>query len=570
MRMKRTLLSITPLFSALGLAGILGCQVSLLAQPAPSPSTTSASDNSSLPAFISPTSPLAQVIHLVQADVEENIILSYVSNSSSTFNLDSDKIIYLSDVGVPGLITTTMMQRDQVLQQQMATAQPAPAPLQPTPPPLTPDTDATDTAATDTATAPPPADSGPVTINYFYTSLAPYGAWVDVAGYGRCWRPTTSVYNQGWQPYCDRGAWVYTDGGWYWESEYSWGVTFHYGRWFRDRNLGWCWWPDTVWAPSWVTWRYSEDVCGWAPLPPYTVYQPGIGFAFQGNGISVGFDFGLAPDCFTFVPTGRFGDPHPRRWRCAPDQVNRIYTHTTIINNLSYNHTTVVNGGLPPQHFNSAGGAPIRQTSWHDVHVPPSFTQHPASLQPHYPASPAGQNWNHNYVNNRPNAFRPGQNNASAPSGSYPVVTDRSHPSQPWSANPASSQPAVRNYGNNYNNNQPLILTGNRPHNQTGTSAGNPAPAWPNNNYNQPVNPAVSRPYNQTAAPTETAAPPRFNNNPPEPEVRSFVPARPVAPETPSPRTEAPAQHYSPPASSTTQPSSQSSSPSPQRQYNGH
>ena len=50
------------------------------------------------------------------------------------------------------------------------------------------------------------------------------------------------------------GHWVYTDDGWYWDSNYEWGwAAFHYGRWNHVDNYNWVWSPDTVWAmPSWV------------------------------------------------------------------------------------------------------------------------------------------------------------------------------------------------------------------------------------------------------------------------------------------------------------------------------
>ena len=103
------------------------------AQPAPLPPDSS-TESSALPANILPASPLAQVIRLMQAGVDESVIMTYVTNSSSTFNLNSDKIIYLKDIGLPNEVVTAMMQRDQLLQQQMTAsayqppAQPAPAP----------------------------------------------------------------------------------------------------------------------------------------------------------------------------------------------------------------------------------------------------------------------------------------------------------------------------------------------------------------------------------------------------------------------------------------------------------
>ncbi|HUA36809.1 MAG TPA: DUF6600 domain-containing protein [Candidatus Sulfopaludibacter sp.] len=307
-------------------------------QSAPQPDTdlipaaqADASTASTLPTDIDPDSPLAQVIRLAQAGVEQGVILSYIGNSMNPFNLNSDQIIYLNDLGVPAEIVNAMQQRDQQLQQMGMTASTAA-----TPPPET----------TETAPTPPAA----VTVNYFYNTLAPYGGWVNFEGYGWCWRPTIVTYNTGWQPYCDNGHWVYTDCGWYWVSGYSWGwATFHYGRWFHHRRYGWCWRPDTTWSPSWVLWRRDKDYCGWAPLPPSADYQPGVGFVYQGHAASAGL--GLEANAFTFVATKDFCDPHPRRHRVQPGEVTRFFSQTTVINNISFDkpHQAVVNAGIPPQ-----------------------------------------------------------------------------------------------------------------------------------------------------------------------------------------------------------------------------
>src|ERR1041385_8659308 len=63
-----------------------------------------------LPPNILPSSPLAQVVKLAQAGLDESILMSYVTNCSGTFNLDSEQIIYATDAGVPGDIITAMMQ----------------------------------------------------------------------------------------------------------------------------------------------------------------------------------------------------------------------------------------------------------------------------------------------------------------------------------------------------------------------------------------------------------------------------------------------------------------------------
>ena len=318
----------------------------------PSPATNSApvpvaAENFSRtitpPPSLYPNSPLAQVVRLTQAGVDPGVIMTFITNSSSTFNLDSEKIIYASDAGVPSSMVTAMMERDQILQQQFAEAQAAQQ-VQPTPPAQpAPATEPAPTSTTDTT---PQPEAQPVTVNYFYNSLAPYGSWIVINGYGRCWRPTTCVYDPSWQPYCDRGRWVYTDCGWYWNSDYAWGATFHYGRWFRNPSYGWCWYPDTVWGPSWVTWRRSNNYCGWAPLPPGTACQAGVGIVYNGGNVSAGFGFGLGANCYTFVPTAYFCNPHPRNYCVAPTQVTQVYNNTTVINNYNVNNRVIVNHGI--------------------------------------------------------------------------------------------------------------------------------------------------------------------------------------------------------------------------------
>jgi hypothetical protein len=318
------------------------------------------------PPAIFPTSPLAQVVRLTQAGVDPSVIMTYITNSSSTFNLDSDKIIYASDAGVPSPMVTAMMQRDQFLQQQFAAAQAEQQaqqvqPAQPAPAP--------EPAPESMVDAAPQPEPQPVTVNYFYDSLAPYGSWVVINGYGRCWRPTVCVYNSSWQPYCDRGHWVYSDCGWYWNSEYAWGATFHYGRWFRDANIGWCWYPDTVWGPSWVTWRYSNNYCGWAPLPPRTSCQAGVGIVYNGGNVSVGFGFGLGASCYTFVPTRYFCSPHPRNYCVPPAQVTQVYNNTTIINNYNVNNHVIVNHGIAVGSIALATRTSIRPVPVHEINA---------------------------------------------------------------------------------------------------------------------------------------------------------------------------------------------------------
>jgi hypothetical protein len=100
----------------------------------------------------------------------------------------------------------------------------------------------------------------------FYEPLTPYGEWVVVGSYGRCWRP--GRVDRDWRPYCS-GNWENTDAGWYWVSDEPWGwATYHYGRWDLNDEFGWFWVPQTVWAPAWVSWHEGGGYIGWAPLSP--------------------------------------------------------------------------------------------------------------------------------------------------------------------------------------------------------------------------------------------------------------------------------------------------------------
>ena len=335
---------------------------------------------------------LGEVAKLAQAGVGESILMAYVTNSPSAFNLSSDDIVYLNDLGVPETVVNAMLQRDQYFN---STAAAIPPPAQPAaPPPVSEiptdqDTSAPvlETPSADTAVTPPltPSDDmaadASATPNgsytYFYDSLAPYGNWINIDGYGPCWQPTVVVGNPAWQPYCDAGNWSYTDCGWCWVSNYSWGwAPFHYGRWFHNTRWGWCWAPDVVWGPAWVSWRYNAGYCGWAPLPPAACYRPGFGFTFFGQSVGFNFGFGLSPNFFVFVPLDHFHDRDPSRFRLAHREVTKIY-NTTVINNkiIHGNNNTIINTGVPVDRVAAASHTDIRP-----IHIR-ADTQRPGSAQ---------------------------------------------------------------------------------------------------------------------------------------------------------------------------------------------
>lgn len=338
---------------------------------APSAQTPPPPAEKKIPANINPSPALAEVIKLARAGVEGGVLVAYVNSAQSAFNLDSDEIIFLTDIGVPDEVMTAMMDRDAVLKQpwapptQVASAaagQQAPAEAQPTAGPVADKP----VAVGPTYMEPQQSQSEPVIVNnnYFYETLAPYGSWVSLPNYGWCWQPTVAVINNGWRPYCDRGRWLNTSAGWYWQSDYSWGQTFQYGRWFNQPGRGWCWWPDRVWGPSWVTWRYNSGYCGWAPLPPATYCNTGIGLSYVSGSVGVSFGFGLSSDCYTFVGWNNFCDPKPYRY-CAPkSQTKYIFESSTVVNNYVVgNNNTVINHGVAPEQVRHYSGRNVPVTN---------------------------------------------------------------------------------------------------------------------------------------------------------------------------------------------------------------
>lgn len=330
------------------------------------------------PAALQSNRPVLDIVKLANSSVDEGVMVTYVTNSPSAFNLTADDIIYLKDIGVPDAVIKSMILRDQELKAQGVEVGAAPA--------VGPTYEWTQPPGTNTATEPAPAPAevapqyqgttepqpaptAPTTVTYstFYDSLSPYGTWIEVDGYGRVWQPTVVVVNRSWRPYFDSGRWVYTDQGWYWLSDYSWGwAPFHYGRWFNHHHYGWCWAPDLVWGPSWVTWRYNNAYCGWAPLPPAACYYPGYGFYYYGSSVSIGFGWGLGYSSWCFVNYNHFHHHGLHAYRVPDHQARPIYDSTTPVNRIVAQNNLVVNRGVPPENISAVTRQEIRRVTIRD------------------------------------------------------------------------------------------------------------------------------------------------------------------------------------------------------------
>ncbi len=170
----------------------------------------------------------------------------------------------------------------------------------------------------------------------FYSSLSPYGDWVNVS-FGTAWRPLHVAH--GWRPYM-YGQWVWSDYGWYWVSNEPFGwATFHYGRWIYDDYYGWIWIPGDVWGPAWVEWRYDDDYIGWAPLSPYATFDVSIGVTYA--------DRWAAPvHYWNFVPCRYFTTTHVVDYVQPVDRTRRFFGETRAVVNIQSRDNRIVNRGV--------------------------------------------------------------------------------------------------------------------------------------------------------------------------------------------------------------------------------
>ncbi len=317
------------------------------------------------------------VVKLVKANLGEEVVLAHLRNVGTHYSLSADQIIYLHDQGVTqneiaALLTTGNAGPKNT---------PAPAPLSAPSTPATASVPALAPATAPASTIVSHAESGPVTapltpppaispspatpppgvsLDSYRAQLAPYGVWVEVPGYGPCWRPSVAAGDPFWRPYCDQGHWIYTADGWSWQSDYPWGdIVFHYGRWYRD-PAGWMWVPGYDWAPAWVCWRQADGYCGWAPLPPSAVFRPGVGLWYGGR-LAVDVDFGLEAGVFTFVPYDRFWEHHLHTFILPPERVRVVFGHSVVLNGYRVEQGRFIVEGL--------GRERMAVLTHHDIHI---------------------------------------------------------------------------------------------------------------------------------------------------------------------------------------------------------
>lgn len=378
------------------------------------PSYPAPTVSNQVPARLSPN--VEEVAKLLQTGVSEEVMVNYILNSPLEYEVTADEIVYLTDLGASDtLIQALIDPRSSAFETRVREIPPgqqpgqqnAPAPepgasLQPpsqsAEPAVQPNyiPEQTEQVAQQSQVqaqqpeyvvvenaqpensypeARPYQTNGntqPASVevhHYFHDSLDPYGRWVSVDNYGWCWSPTVAAVNLNWQPYYDRGRWVYTNQGWYWKSYYSWGhIPFHYGRWHRNTSHGWVWVPGYDWAPAWVHWRSHNHYAGWAPLPPGAQFNVGIGFTYYSDRVGASFGFGLGYSDYAWVDYGHFHHPRPWQYRVAGHQQQEIYNNSTVNNNyIVGDNNVIINNGVDITKVETASRQEIHKVQLRDL-----------------------------------------------------------------------------------------------------------------------------------------------------------------------------------------------------------
>jgi len=200
-----------------------------------------------------------------------------------------------------------------------------------------------------------------VSVSFFHDQLAPHGRWVAAGSYGNCWAP--SGVAAGWEPYVD-GQWVYSDYGWTWASNDPWGdIPYHYGTWAYVDPYGWVWVPGTVWAPAWVTWAYTDDYVGWAPVPPT--------FALSATGY-FGAPVVVTATRYVFVPTRQFVGVPVATVRVPAQQGVTILPHAVKTTRFDVSNGVVRVAGPPAARVERAVGHPIQRVATASLRAQPT------------------------------------------------------------------------------------------------------------------------------------------------------------------------------------------------------
>jgi hypothetical protein len=208
------------------------------------------------------------------------------------------------------------------------------------------------------ASSAPAAVGVGMSFGVFYDGLSGHGEWINVDGGMYAWRPMHASAD--WRPYYE-GRWLWTDDGWYWDSDEPWGwATYHYGRWYYDDFYGWIWIPGYEWAPAWVEWRYGGDYVGWAPLGPYAIFNAHFGVYYARHWVT-------PYHYWSFVDCRYITSPRVHQYVYRRENNTRFIGRTRPGGSVRYDGERIVSRGPAVDHVERRGNIHVDRTPMIDV-----------------------------------------------------------------------------------------------------------------------------------------------------------------------------------------------------------
>lgn len=303
-----------------------------------------------------------------------------------------------------------------------------------------------------------------------------------------------------------------------------------------------------------MSWRYSGNHCGWAPLPPAAGFTAGVGLTFHGQRVHSSFGFGLGVNSYTFVPVSQFSNRHLNHYALPRHQATQIYNQTSPSTTIVGSGTRVVNPGIPVSHVATASRTQIHTISIHDMNAAGTHgvrgehleanSQTLSVFRPQFPRSAGTQPASGGHT---PSGVRqPGGSHVSVPTPAAPRVAPVQAPRAPGGSPatpPASGGGSGRRPERSANsaNADPITATGSAPAFVRQTSDPAPRPAqslvmYGADRSRESANASSASPLGQAAPPNSLIV--RGGSQGSRPQTLSqspalateFSPSRPTAP----------------------------------------
>ncbi len=206
------------------------------AAPATPPTAPAPNNPPPVMTIAKPTGDMTEVLKLTKAGVGEDVVVAFVKNSHTYYNLSANDILHLKEEGVSAVVLSAMLTHDSSLRNQGLNQPPAqfnynqqsfgpggqlPPGQSIAPPPQQPDGSAGNVQIATPPLVPtaPPAGSQPPPDQ---TEVAPASPGADYY-----WAPGYWGWN---------GGWIWIGGGWYPHGYYGWGW---HGGWHGGYRGGW-------------------------------------------------------------------------------------------------------------------------------------------------------------------------------------------------------------------------------------------------------------------------------------------------------------------------------------------